>query len=180
MMSRTVAAIAALAFLSSGAHAADAIALPVSSGNATVPLYDSSAFDWNGFYAGIYGAGQLSPVGGTQYGLGINLGVNAQFDYVLVGAEVAVHGLAGGPVATAYGQLVGRAGVLVTEDTLLYAAAGYGTSLAGPAESDVLLGGGVELAVSEDFSLRAQYLHGFPITGGNPKDEVTLGAQFHF
>ena len=63
---------------------------------------------------------------------------------------------------------------------LVYAAAGYGTSLAGPAESDLLLGGGLEYAVSEDVSFRAQYLHGFPITGGNPKDEVTLGAHFHF
>jgi len=179
-MKSAFASAAVLAFLTSGALAADAIALPVSTGNATVPLYDTQSFDWSGFYAGIYGAGQISPVGGLQYGLGVNLGVNAQIEYVLVGAEVSVHGLAGGPVATAYGQLVGRAGVLVSDDMLVYAAAGYGTSLAGPAESDLLLGGGLEYAVSEDVSLRAQYLHGFPITGGNPKDEVTLGAHFHF
>jgi outer membrane immunogenic protein len=36
------------------------------------------------------------------------------------------------------------------------------------------------MAVADDITLRAQYLHGFPITGGNPKDQVTVGAHFHF
>jgi outer membrane immunogenic protein len=29
-------------------------------------------------------------------------------------------------------------------------------------------------------SVRAQYLHGFPISGGNPKDQFTVGAHFNF
>jgi outer membrane immunogenic protein len=70
--------------------------------------------------------------------------------------------------------------MVITEDVLLYAAAGYGNDLGAPVEDDFLLGGGVELAVTDNVSLRAQYLHGFPITGANPKDQVTLGAQFHF
>lgn len=161
------------------AHAADAIALPVTSGE-TVPLYDDSGFDWNGFYAGVYGVGQFSPVLGNQYGLGIDAGVNAQFDFFLVGAEVALHGLTGGVLNTTYGQVLGKAGVVITDDVLLYAAAGYGIDLGAPAESDFLLGGGIELAVNDSVTIRGQYLHGFPITGGNPKDQVTLGANFHF
>ncbi len=183
MKPRHAFAIAIVAFAASpaAAVAADAIALPVSNGGIDVPIYDDAAsFDWNGFYAGIYGVGQVSPVGGTQFGLGLNLGVNAQFDFVLVGAEVAVHGLTGGAADTVYGQVLGRGGALVSDDLLVYAAAGYGVDLGFPNEDDLLLGGGVELAVTDDVSLRAQYLHGFPITGGNPKDELTLGAHFHF
>jgi outer membrane immunogenic protein len=162
------------------AHAADAIALPITSGAAEMPVHDEGGFDWSGFYAGVYGVGQWSPVGGTQYGLGVDVGVNAQLDFFLVGGEVALHGLTGGAIDTAYGQVLGRAGVVITEDVLLYAAAGYGVDLGLPAEDDFLLGGGVEVAVTEDISLRAQYLHGFPISGGNPKEQFTLGANFHF
>jgi outer membrane immunogenic protein len=163
-----------------GAQAADAIALPVASTPVAVPVVDNAGFDWNGFYAGLYGVAQSSPAWGTQYGLGINAGVNAQFDFFLVGTEVALHGLTGGAIDTTYGQVLGKAGVVVTDDLLLYAATGYGIDLGAPVEDDFLLGGGVELAVADDFTVRAQYLHGFAITGGNPKEQVTLGANFHF
>lgn len=161
-----------------GAQAADLITVPIAQN--PVPIYDNPGFDWNGFYAGIYGVGQMSPAWGTQYGLGINVGVNAQFDFFLVGAEVALHGLTGGVISTTYGQVLGKAGVVITDDVLLYAAAGYGLDLGAPVEDDFLLGGGAELAVNEDFSVRAQYLHGFALTGGNPKEQVTIGANFHF
>ncbi len=41
-----------------------------------------------------------------------------------------------------------------------------GSYLGPPAESDALLGGGVEMAVTDSLSLRGQYLHGFPMSGG--------------
>jgi outer membrane immunogenic protein len=162
-----------------GAQAADLITVPVSSSLVEIPVADTG-FDWNGFYAGVYGVAQNSPAWGTQYGLGINAGVNAQFDFFLVGAEVAVHGLTGGGIDTTYGQVLAKAGVVATDNLLVYAAAGYGIDLGAPAEDHLLLGGGVEMAVADDITLRAQYLHGFPITGGNPKDQVTVGAHFHF
>lgn len=174
-------AIAGLIMLigAGAAQAADPIAVPLSESPAQLPVADTG-FDWNGFYAGVYGVGQWSPAGGSQLGIGVDAGVNAQLDFVLVGGEVALHGLTGGTIDTAYGQVLGRAGVLITDDVLLYAAAGYGIDLGLPAEDDLLLGGGVELAVADDVSVRAQYLHGFPLSGGNPKDQVTLGAHFHF
>jgi outer membrane immunogenic protein len=173
-----VAALMTIAPLA-GAQAADAITLPVAEN--PVPIYEEPAgFDWNGFYAGVYGVAQMSPAWGTQYGLGINAGVNAQFDFFLVGAEVALHGLTGGAISTTYGQILGKAGVVITDDVLLYAAAGYGIDLGAPGEDDFLLGAGVEMAVTEDLSVRAQYLHGFAITGGNPKEQFTIGANFHF
>lgn len=175
------AAIAALMTIVpvAGASAADAIAIPVAT-EAAVPVYDDAGFDWSGFYAGVYGLGQWSPNGGAQYGIGLDAGVNAQIDFFLIGAEVALHGVFGGNVDTAYGQVLGRAGVVITDDVLLYAAAGYGVDLGLPAEEDLLLGGGVEFAVTDNVSVRGQYLHGFPINGGNPKDQFTVGANFHF
>lgn len=173
------AALITTAGVGAGAvQAADLITMPVSSSPVEIPVADT--YDWNGFYTGVYGVVQNSPAGGTQYGLGINAGVNAQFDFFLIGAEVALHGLTGGALDTTYGQVLGKAGVVITDSVMLYAAAGYGIDLGAPAEEDALVGGGVELALNDSMSVRAQYLHGFPISGGNPKDQFTVGAHFNF
>ena len=179
MFNRIAAAALVITVPAAGAQAADLITYPVSTQEA-LPVVADTGFDWNGFYAGVYGVGQISPALGTQYGLGLNVGVNAQLDFFLVGAEVAMHGLTDGAMATTYGQLLGKAGVLITDDVMLYAAAGYGIDLGAPVEDDVLVGAGVEMAVADNVSVRAQYLHGFPMTGGNDKDQVTIGANFHF
>ena len=165
-----------------GAVAADLITVPTSTSPVEMPIYDSVAFDWTGFYAGVNGGAQNGLTSGTQYGLGVQAGVNAQFDFYLLGAEVAVHGLTGGPATeTSYGQILGRAGLVVSDDVLVYAAGGYGLDLGPPDEQDLLLGGGVELAVTDSISVDAQYLHGVPLNGSaNTKDQFTLGANFHF
>ena len=145
------------------AHAADLITVPTST-PAEMPVYEEPGFDWSGFYAGVYGGAQNGATSGTQYGLGIQAGVNAQFDFYLLGAEVAVHGLTGGAAGnTSYGQILGRAGLVVSDDVLVYAAGGYGIDLGPPDEQDALLGGGIELAVNDSITVEAQYLHGFPL-----------------
>ena len=169
--------------LSAGAcSAADLITIPTST-PVEMPVHDDAGFDWSGFYAGVYGAVQNGATSGTQYGLGVQAGINAQFDFYLLGAEVAVHGVAGNGAVTetSYGQLLGRAGLVVNDNVLVYAAGGYGIDLGPEDEQDLLLGGGVELAVTDSISLDAQYLHGFPVgNGGNAKDQFTVGANFHF
>jgi outer membrane immunogenic protein len=165
-----------------GAQAADAITMPVAEAPVEPVVYDDPGFDWNGFYAGAYGVGQDGAESGAQFGAGIDAGYNAQFDYFVLGGELAVHGLLeneGGDLG-AYGQALAKAGLVVTDDVLLYAAGGYGKSFGETEEDDALLGGGVEFAVAENVTARAQYLHGFPLTGDNPKDQVSLGANFHF
>lgn len=164
-----------------GAVAADAVSVPTSSPTPIqVPVHDSGAFDWSGFYAGVFGSVQTSETGGTQYGAGLHAGVNASFDFYLVGAEVAVEGLTGGVGDTSYGQILGRAGLVVTDNVAVYAAGGYGIDLGTPEEQDYLLGAGVEMSVTDNVSLRAQYLHGFPAQGDNAKDQFSLGASYHF
>ena len=136
--------------------------------------------DWNGFYAGVYGVTQISPLGGTQVGLGVNLGVNARLEFVLVGAEVAVQGLVGGAGGSTYVQTLGRVGVAATDEVILYGAGGVGLDLGPVGGTDALVGGGVELALTDSVSLRGQYMHGFDIVGANPKEQVSVGANFHF
>ncbi|HEV2518238.1 MAG TPA: porin family protein [Devosia sp.] len=160
------------------ATASDLITVPVGTSEVAVPV--ASGFDWSGFYAGVYGVVQSNPARGTELGAGIAAGVNAQFDFFLVGGEVALHGLTGDTIETAYGQVTGRGGLLVTEDLLAYASAGYGMELSGTGERDFLAGGGLEYAVTDDISVNAQYLRGFDLEGGNPKDQFSLGARFHF
>lgn len=159
--------------------AADMITVPTST-PVEMPVYEPAGFDWNGFYAGVYGAAQNGETSGTQYGLGVQAGVNAQFDFYLLGAEVAVHGISGDVGETTYGQILGRAGLVVTDDVVIYGAGGYGIDLGSRNDSDALVGGGVELAVSDSISVEAQYLHGFPLNGGNAKNQFTVGANFHF
>jgi outer membrane immunogenic protein len=165
----------------SGAVAADIMTVPTSAAAPIeMPIAEGPGFDWSGFYAGVFGGVQDSELDGLQYGAGLNAGVNAAFDFYLLGAEVAVQGLTGETGEASYGQLLGRAGLIVTDDVMVYAAGGYGLDLGDTDEGDYLLGGGVEMAVTESVSLRAQYLHGFPTDGGNDKNQFTVGAQYHF
>jgi outer membrane immunogenic protein len=167
-LSTTVTVLAA-----NSGSAADHITIPIST-TAELAVTDTTACDWSGFYAGLYG--------GVQFGAGsLNVGINTQFDFYLLGAEVAVSGLADdGAGETSYGQILGRAGLVVSDNMVVYAAGGYGIDLGPPSEEDILIGGGVELSVTDSVSLRAQYLHGFPTIGGSPKEQITFGAAYHF
>jgi outer membrane immunogenic protein len=172
-------AAALLATIAGPALAVDPIALPVT-GDSTLAVHDSEGFDWNGFYAGVYGTVTDSAATDVQYGLGVNAGFSHAFDFVLVGGEVAFHPLGNANVATGYLQAVWRGGVLVTDNVLLFGATGFGTDTGPVDDNHVLAGGGIELGVTDSLSLRGQYLHGFPVTNANPIEQVTFGAEFHF
>lgn len=171
---------AALTAVAPAASAVDLISYPTSTNKSLPVAAGEDGMDWNGFYAGIYGVGQRSSAGGDQYGIGIDAGINTTINFILAGAEVSVEGLDGGSGATSYVSGLGRAGVLVADNLLAYGAAGYGIDTGAPEEGDLLAGGGVEYGLGDGLSLRAQYLHGFPTAGANSKDQITLGAQFHF
>jgi outer membrane immunogenic protein len=175
---RVLAIAALVAAAPAAVRAADPLEVALST-DQSLPVTDTE-FDWNGFYAGVYGVTQFSPAGGSQFGLGFDVGVNARLEFVLVGAEVAVHGLTDGAGNSVYVQGLGKAGLAATDDLILYAAGGLGVDIGPVGGTDALLGGGLELAVTDSVSLRGQYLHGFALTGANPKDQVTVGANFHF
>ncbi|KKB09600.1 outer membrane protein [Devosia chinhatensis] len=176
---RIAAACLALAAVTPAA-AADPITVPISS-LAELPISDTDANGWDGFYAGIYSGVQDSTAGGTQFGIGVNAGVEVQFDFYLIGTEVAVQGLSDdGAGETVYGQILGRAGLVVSDDVAVYAAGGYGIDLGPPDEQDILAGGGIELSLTDSVSVRAQYLRSFPTVGDNPKNQFTVGATYSF
>lgn len=178
---RVLLAVCAVALPCSGAMGSDTLTVSTSAAQISgLPVHDDSGFDWSGFYAEVFGTVQQSDESGTQYGLGIGAGVNAAFDFYLLGAEVTVQGLSGDVGETSYGQILGRAGLIVNDDVAIYAAGGYGIDLGVPDEEDYLIGAGVELAITDSFSLRAQYLHGFPAEGGNDRNQFTFGAAYHF
>lgn len=161
------------------ANAADPIVVPLESAGINVPVAGES-FDWSGFYAGVYGVTQSSAERDGSVGIGIEAGVNATFDFFLVGGEVALHGLTADTIDTAYGQVTGRGGVLVTDQLLAFVSAGYSAELTGTGEAGVLAGGGLEFALSNDVSVSAEYMREFAIEGDNPSDQFSLGAKFHF
>lgn len=170
-----VAALASVA-LTGGAFAADAVGYVAPA--APVVSYDDNQFDWNRFYAGVYGVGQ-DYNNNWEYGVGVNAGVNAQFDFFLLGGEVAVHALTDGPTGRVYGQVLARGGLVVTDEVLVYAAGGYGIDFSSSPDEHWLLGGGLEYAVTDDISIRGQYLHGFAQTGTDT-DQISVGVNFHF
>ena len=172
--------LTAWVLLTGAAVAADAIGVATSSSPVPVPVHDEGSFDWGGFYAGVFAGVRSGSSSGTQAALGIQAGVNAQFDFYLVGAEVAVEGLTGGVGETSYGQLLGRAGLVATDDVVIYAAGGYGIDLGAPAKEDVLLGLGAEMALSDSLTIEAQYLRSIPVAGGNASNQFTIGTNFHF
>jgi outer membrane immunogenic protein len=161
-----------------GAYAADQITLPLSSGNDVAVT--GSEFDWNGFYAGVYGVTRSSPLGGVQYGLGVDVGTNARFEMVLVGGEVALEAVTGGAGTTTTVQMLGKAGIALTDELVLYGLAGAGADMGAVPATDALVGGGLQMAIADNVSVEARYIHGFALTGANPKDQVTIGADFHF
>lgn len=177
---RGIAAILTFCGCTGLVQAADLITVPIQSGAGAIPVADAAGFDWDRFYVGLYGVGQRTVHADEQLGIGLNLGVDTQIDMLLIGGEVALQWTGNDAVDTTYGRLLSRVGLLVTDDVLVFAAAGAGLNLGTDSGTDFLLGGGVEVAVNESTTLRAQYLHGFPIEGEGVRDQVTLGANFHF
>ncbi len=171
-----------LALLTFPAQAANPIAFATSGPDPlAIPVHDEGEFDWSGFYVGVYGSTHTISTQGLALGVGVNLGVNTQFDFVLTGAEVAIRGLsdaAGGMVLE--GQLLGRAGVVVGEDLALYGTAGIGLDITAPGDPSLVLGAGAEYALTDSVTLRAQYQHEFATTNSAPSDSFSFGANFHF
>lgn len=178
MLKQFALAAALLALPMGVARAADPITVAVQSAPEGIPV-TGAAFDWSGFYTSIYGVVADDREEGAALGLGVDLGINAQFEVVLVGAEVSLQATTEEPLETAYGQVTGRAGLLLTDEVVIYAAAGYGFELGGAA-NDLLAGGGVEVAVSDSLSLRAEYLRGFAADGLEDRNQFTFGANLHF
>jgi len=179
--SLTVAA-AALTLLTGSALAAD---LTIPEDEAPVV---SSGFDWEGPYVGVSAAGEFSLDDGDDYfGGGVYAGINfLASESFLLGIEGTADLVSSGDYTYAELFVLGRAGVLVTPDVLLYGVGGVGyewdTSDPDSNATVYQLGAGVEVAVADAVTVRGQ------LTGYGAFDDddlfeyarASVGIAFHF
>jgi opacity protein-like surface antigen len=165
-------ATVATAALSSATFAADLIiADPV------IENTYATSFDWEGPYVGLFVAGQS--VGG--FGIGANLGVNVLLDSsFLAGIEGEIEWLSNPSAWQA--QVDARLGFVV-DPAVIYALLGVGTnSFTG---LYVPAGVGVEFAVADNLSLKAEYEYHWDVTDDvlivdESAHVVKVGLNWHF
>lgn len=185
MILKTASSVLAVTvLLSSATYAAD-LHTPIE----PEPAYYEAGFDWNRAYAGVSFTGEFEfEDDDTYFGGGGQVGINYLLgDNYLLGVEGQALVITDGDDDTYYQLFVlGRAGVLVTPDVLLYGIAGVGYEDEFDSSDDgdaaYQLGAGVELAVTDSISLRGQ-LTGYGYFGGdNAFDyaKATIGINFHY
>lgn len=130
----------------------------------------TSAYDWDGFYAGV--SGGIWNDGTSYFYFGGLLGANfVQGDW-LFGLEASGEYFPDGADWTV--DLTGRAGVIL-DNVLLYGHAGVGTGNAGSIFG--IVGAGAEVGITDQISLAGQ-LEYVGFGGGVVRGETSL--RFHF
>ena len=161
-------ATAAVAALSSAAAAADLIVdVPIEE-----PVIDNS-FSFDGAYIGAFLQGQTNP---TTFGLGVDFGVNALMDNLLIGAEV--EGVASlGPAFS--GQFTGKVGGLVSDNAIIYVYSGLGSRTV--TSWYVPLGIGAEVAVADNVGIKGEVQYNWDLTSAAHNSVAAkVGLNFHF
>jgi opacity protein-like surface antigen len=161
-------ATAAVAALSSAAAAADLIVdVPIQD-----PVIDNS-FSFDGAYIGAFLQGQTNP---ATFGLGLDFGVNALMDNLLIGAEI--EGVAAlGPNFSA--QLTGKVGGLVSDNAIIYAYSGIGSRT--PTSFYVPIGVGAEVAVADNVGIKGEVQYNWDLTSAAQNSVAAkVGLNFHF
>jgi outer membrane immunogenic protein len=136
------------------------------------PYGYGSGFDWNGFYAGIYGGGV--PIGTTSWNAGVFTGVNVAIDSAVFGVEAQL----GGGFGTAIGMdalILGKGGMSFGE-AMVYGTAGTGFN---GGAFGYAFGAGGEYAFTNSMTARVEAL-GRGAWGSGPSDvRLAAGLAFH-
>ncbi|WP_196258258.1 hypothetical protein [Pelagibacterium limicola] len=148
-----------------------AVAAPANAQNYG-PYGQNTGFDWDGFYAGVYGGGV--PVGTTSWNVGIFTGVNVAIDSAVFGVEAQL-GADFGPGLGLDALLLGKAGMTLG-DILVYGTAGTGFVHGG---FGYAVGGGGEYAFTDSMSGRVEALGLGTWGGGLSALRLTAGVAFH-
>jgi outer membrane immunogenic protein len=139
------------------------------------PIYSSPLFNFEGLYLGATGGGAFT---GTVYGtLGVVVGANfAVTDGIIAGVEFQGDTYWNGGYAAYDALALGRIGGFVSDNAMLYGDLGAGLLNGAPVYA---FGGGVELGVSEQISLRGD-LQGLGVFGATPSvAKATVGVLWH-
>jgi outer membrane immunogenic protein len=168
-LAHTLIAGAALAVLSATAVPAADLLVPVD------PIYESPLFDFEGLYIGATGGGAYT---GTLFGtVGVVVGANfAVTDGIIAGIEFQADSYWNGGFAAYDALALGRIGGFVSDNAMIYADLGAGVLNGAPVYA---LGGGVELAMTDQLSVRGD-LQGLGAFGGTPSvAKATVGLLWH-
>lgn len=138
--------------------------------------YGASAFNFDGFYLGAV-AGGLT---GERHGgaLGVVAGSNFALENALIGGlEFQGDGLYESNATTYDFLTLGRLGVVLTDDIMIYADGGLGW-VGGTA--NYALGGGAEFAINNTLSARGEILGLGNWGSGLDTSKITAGLLYHF
>lgn len=161
-------ATAAVAAFSSAAAAADLIVdVPIEE-----PIIDNS-FSFDGAYIGAFLQGQTPP---SAFGVGVNFGVNALMDNILVGAEISAAVLTG---PNYDGQITGKVGGLISDNAIVYVYSGLGSKTF--TSFYVPLGIGAEVAVADNVGIKGELQYNWDLTSAAQNSVAAkVGLNFHF
>lgn len=143
--------------------------------NYTPTSYNSAGYNWEGFYAGLYGGVWPTSGGSTTVGAmaGVNFAIN---DIALAGGEVQFgHSWKSGSSGNGILAL-GRLGLAVSDAVMVYGEAGGGLQ---GGSGVYALGGGLEVAATQNLALRGDIL-GVGGAGSPTGARVTVGGLWYF
>ncbi len=143
------------------------------------PIYDSPLFNFEGFYVGLQGGIVYAAAPATFSGLvGVAIGANFMLsEAILAGLEFQGDvyfgggGFAGGDML-----LLARVGGFLSDNLMIYGAAGGGMI---NGAGSYALGAGVELPISNPFSVRGEVLGTGTWGGGFDGVRATAGVLWH-
>ena len=170
-----------VALLSTAAVSAADLIIPTT----PEPIYEDGGFSWDGLYVGARAGGQWFTAANYAVVGGV-IGYNALVtDSILLGAEFSGDYTWNDFNRGAEFFLNARGGVLVTDAALVYALGGMGFYTSGGNYIGLYqLGGGVEFAVTDAVSVRAEVVGtgSFTTDLGRIFDsaKATVGVAYHF
>ncbi|MCF6303337.1 MAG: hypothetical protein L3J13_09085 [Devosiaceae bacterium] len=172
-MKKLLLGVAATALLTTGAIAADPVMAPET-------VYNSTTFDWDGFYLGLGISGTSWVPASPSYGyVDLIAGFNVTSGNMLFGGEGWISGYSDGAADSGYsGGIEGRIGYLMTPESLFYLSAG-GMAFSGGAQYGQL-GAGVEFAVTDNVSIDLQYKYDVWSSTIFNGHTVGISANWHF
>jgi opacity protein-like surface antigen len=161
-------ATAAVAALSSATFAADLIV-----DTPSAPVIDNS-FNWDGPYIGAFLQGQTHP---SAFGLGVDFGVNALMDNILVGGEIS--GAIAWPNHVASGQGTVKIGGLISDQAAIYGYTGIGSKQY--SSWYVPVGAGLEVAINDNTTIKGEAQYNFDLNHSSQNSAtVKVGLNWHF
>lgn len=137
------------------------------------PYGMSYGFDWDGFYAGVYGG--AAPFEGPTWNGGIFTGVNVTIDSILLGAEAQVGAAVDGDSFGLDALMLTRGG-MTFGNAAVFALAGAGFN---QGVASYAVGAGAEYAMTDYLSLRADALGMGEFWTAPDEFRLTGGLAFH-